>query len=317
MTKQIIFVDSAVQDYQTLIQDTSGAQIVILNENSHAIEQITTALANQSDIKSIHILSHGTPGSLNIGSETLNNQNLPLFSNEIQQWGKALAKNADILLYGCEVAATEIGLQFIQNLHQLTGANIAASNNKTGNQALGGDWELEVKLGEIETQSLNVPNYSYTLAPTGAADNKALLVSATPTTTKIDVLANDTGTGRLSVQSIATAPTNGTAIINDWIYVGGDFRNIGGTRRNRIARLNSDGTVDPTFNPNVLNITGFAGNETVFSIVLDSSGNPYISGSFNEVGTISRNGVAKLNPVTGAPDPIFNPNTNVFQCFVL
>lgn len=206
MTKQIIFVDCAVQDYQTLIQDTNGAQVVILNENSPAIEQITTALANHSDIKSIHILSHGTPGSLNLGSETLNNQNLPLFSNEIQQWVKALAKNADILLYGCEVAATEIGLQFIQNLHQLTGANIAASKHKTGNQALGGDWELEVKLGEIETQSLNVPNYSYTLAPTGAADNKALLVSGAPTSTQIDVLANDIGTGRLNVQSIATPP---------------------------------------------------------------------------------------------------------------
>jgi Domain of unknown function (DUF4347)/Domain of unknown function (DUF5122) beta-propeller len=312
MTKQIIFVDSGIQDYQTLIQDAGGVQIVILNKNSHAIEQITTALANQSDIKSIHIVSHGTPGSLNFCSETLNNNNLPQLGNEIQQWGKALAKNADILLYGCEVAATEIGLQFIQNLHQLTGANIAASKNKTGNQALGGDWELEVKLGEIETQSLNVPNYSYTLAPTGAADNKALLVSATPTTTQIDVLANDTGTGRLSVQSIVTAPTNGTAIINDWIYVGGDFRNIGGTRRNRIARLNSDGTVDPTFDPNVNN-TIFVGSEAVLSIVLDSSGNPYISGSFQNIGTIPRNGVAKLNPVTGAADPIFNPDTNVFN----
>ena len=301
MNKQIIFVDSSVQDYQSLIERADGAEIFILNENFSAIEQISQTLANQSDIKAIHILSHGSPGSLSLGSDTINNQNITQFSNEIQQWSQALTKNADILLYGCEVAAGETGLQFIENLHQLTGANIAASNNKTGNQVLGGDWELEVKRGEIETQSLNFPNYSYTL-PTGAADNKALLVSAAPTSTQINVLANDTGTGRLNVQSIAIAPANGTAIINDWIYVGGNFANIGGTPRTGIARLNRDGTVDATFNANA--------NNSVYTIALDSSGNLYVGGIFTSIDGQTRNRIAKLNPTTGAADATFNPNAN-------
>jgi ELWxxDGT repeat protein len=151
MTKQIIFVDSAVPDYQTLIESADTAQVFILNENLSGVEQITNTLALQSDIEAIHILSHGSPGTLHLGSETLSNQNLPQLGNKIKQWGKALTKNADILLYGCNVAAKETGLQFIQKLHQLTGANIAASNNKTGNQALGGDWELFVKIGQIST----------------------------------------------------------------------------------------------------------------------------------------------------------------------
>jgi Ca2+-binding RTX toxin-like protein len=264
-----------------------------------AIEQITNTLANQSDIEAIHILSHGSPGNLNLGSETISNENLPQLGNKIKQWGKALTKNADILLYGCNVAATEIGLQFIQKLHQLTGANIAASNNKTGNQAAGGDWELEVKIGNIATQPLNVPNYSYTL-PTGTPDNKARLVSATPTSTQINVLANDTntGTGRLNVQSIATPPTNGTATLNDGIYVGGFFTNIG----NRIVRLNSDATVDATFNPNA--------NNAVLAIALDSSGNPIVGGLFTTIGGQTRNNIAKLDPTTGLADATFNPNAN-------
>jgi ELWxxDGT repeat protein len=151
MTKQIIFVDSAVPDYQTLIESADTAQVFILNKNLSGVEQITNTLALQSDIEAIHILSHGSPGTLHLGSETLSNQNLPQLGNKIKQWGKALTKNADILLYGCNVAAKETGLQFIQKLHQLTGANIAASNNKTGNQALGGDWELFVKIGQIST----------------------------------------------------------------------------------------------------------------------------------------------------------------------
>ena len=151
MTKQIIFVDSAVPDYQTLIESADTAQVFILNENFSGIEQITNTLALESDIEAIHILSHGSPGTLHLGSETLSNQNLPQWGNKIKQWGKALTKNADILLYGCNVAAKETGLKFIQKLHQLTGANIAASNNKTGSQALGGDWELFVKIGQIST----------------------------------------------------------------------------------------------------------------------------------------------------------------------
>ena len=302
MHKQLIFVDSSVQDYQSLISGINGAEIAILNENLSGIEQITAALANQKDIEALHILSHGSPGSLQIGAEGLNGNNIENFSNQLKQWGNALTENGEILLYGCDVAAGETGLQFIQNLHQLTGADIAASNNKTGNKALGGDWELEVKIGKIETQPLKVPSYSYTLAPTGTADNKGVLVSGSPTSTQIDVLANDTGSGRLNVESIVTGPSNGTAIINDAIYVGGAFTNIGGKTRNYIARLNSDGTVDSTFNPNADN--------WVYSIALDSSGNLYLGGLFNNIGGQARNSIAKLDSTTGVADATFNPNAN-------
>ncbi|PSB13434.1 hypothetical protein C7B69_20300, partial [filamentous cyanobacterium Phorm 46] len=44
MNKQIIFVDSSVQDYQSLIQNADTAEVVILNNNLNAIEQITQAL---------------------------------------------------------------------------------------------------------------------------------------------------------------------------------------------------------------------------------------------------------------------------------
>ena len=96
MTKQIIFVDSAVPDYQTLIESADTAQVFILNENLSGVEQITNTLALQSDIEAIHILSHGSPGTLHLGSETLENCNLPELGNKIKQWGKALTKNADI-----------------------------------------------------------------------------------------------------------------------------------------------------------------------------------------------------------------------------
>jgi trimeric autotransporter adhesin len=48
------------------------------------------------------------------------------------------------------------------------------------------------------------------------------------------------------------------------IVIGGVFTTVGGLGRNRIARLNSDGTLDATFNAN--------SNNAVYAIALQSDG---------------------------------------------
>ncbi|MEG4166616.1 MULTISPECIES: ELWxxDGT repeat protein, partial [unclassified Microcoleus] len=139
MNKQIIFVDSSVQDYQSLIQGIDSAQIVILNKNLSGITQITNALANQKDIEAIHILSHGAPGILYLGNTQLSLDTLNLYAHQLQQWGTT---GSLIFLYGCSVAAGDAGAEFIEKLHQLTGAAISANPNPTGNAAKGGTWSL-------------------------------------------------------------------------------------------------------------------------------------------------------------------------------
>ncbi|CAD5953597.1 DUF4347 domain-containing protein [Planktothrix agardhii] len=168
MNKQIIFVDSSVQDYQSLINNADTAQIVILDNISSGIEQITNALANQKNIESVQILSHGSEGSLKLGTDVLNGNDIENFNTQLKQWGNALTENGDILLYGCDVAAGETGKNFVERLSEITGADVAASNDLTGNQALGGDWDLEIVTGKIEaTVPFNqeaMADYEYTLA---------------------------------------------------------------------------------------------------------------------------------------------------------
>ncbi|MEG3882468.1 DUF4347 domain-containing protein, partial [Microcoleus sp. herbarium7] len=166
--KQIIFVDSSVQDYQSLIQNIDRAQIVILNENVSGIEQITNALANQKDIEAVHILSHGSEGSLKLGSDVLNGNDIENFSSQLKQWGNALTEKGDILLYGCDAAAGDTGKNFVKRLSEITGADIAASDNKTGSTKFGNDWDLEIQTGAIEAAVPLAPeamdDYEYTLA---------------------------------------------------------------------------------------------------------------------------------------------------------
>ncbi|WP_449419453.1 DUF4347 domain-containing protein [Phormidium nigroviride] len=167
MNNQIIFIDSSVEDYQILAQNAAqGSKVVILDDQSSAIAQITQSLAGESDLEALHIISHGSEGSITLGTEVINGSGIEALGDRLKQWVKSLTKTGDILLYGCNVAAGEIGKKFVKKLSEITGAGVAASNNLTGAAALGGDWNLEVRFGEVETQPLNFANYGYTLPAT-------------------------------------------------------------------------------------------------------------------------------------------------------
>src|SRR5450755_4773628 len=93
------------------------------------------------------------------------------------------------------------------------------------------------------------------------------------------------------------------------ILLGGDFTTLspnGGApvTRNRIARLNPDGTLDTGFNPNA--------NSTVYAIAVQADGKILVGGTFtgaNSIGGQTRNRIARLDPTTGLADS-FNPNAN-------
>ncbi|MBY5281762.1 DUF4347 domain-containing protein, partial [Anabaena sp. PCC 7938] len=146
----IVFIDSTVNDYQTLAsQAKTGTEVIVLDNSKDGVSQITQALAGRSNLDSIQIFSHGAEGAVYLGSAVLDSQSLEGYQVQLQQWGEALGDNGDILVYGCNVATGE-GQAFVEQLSEITGADVAASNDLTGNAALGGDWELEIETGLIE-----------------------------------------------------------------------------------------------------------------------------------------------------------------------
>ncbi|NES67191.1 MAG: DUF4347 domain-containing protein, partial [Okeania sp. SIO2D1] len=141
-----------VDNYNHLIsQIDSQTRVVILKPNQNGIDQISESLDECCDVDAVHIISHGAKGTLYLGDNILNSENIHLYVESIQQWGKCLSAEGEILIYGCQVASGKEGREFIRQLHQLTGANIAASETLTGNVSKGGNWNLEVIFGQLKS----------------------------------------------------------------------------------------------------------------------------------------------------------------------
>lgn len=86
------------------------------------------------------------------------------------------------------------------------------------------------------------------------------------------------------------------------IIVGGNFTYFNGIARNRIARLNSDGSIDTTFNPG----SGFT--DDVWTTNIQADGKIIVGGFFSSFNGNSRKSIARLN-TDGSLDLSFNPGT--------
>jgi glucose/arabinose dehydrogenase len=150
-THELVFIDTHLDAYRQLAASaTPGAEVVLLDGQRDGISQITEALTDRQNIGAIHLISHGRAGALQLGSSNFSAANLDAYQGQLQSWQQSLSADADILLYGCDVASTSAGQDFIQQISQLTGADVAASTNLTGNAAKGGDWILETATGTID-----------------------------------------------------------------------------------------------------------------------------------------------------------------------
>ncbi|NLQ17935.1 DUF4347 domain-containing protein [Marinomonas sp. M1K-6] len=171
---EVVIVDSRVSGLVDLTKASNpNADIWLLDGSRSATEQIGEILANYSGLDALHILSHGGVGEIYLGAETISAEELNQNTASFAAWGNAFSETGDILLYGCNVAQGDTGQDFINQLAQITSADIAASDDLTGSAVLGGDWELESAFN-VEASTIQIESYEEVLAtgtikPTGTA----------------------------------------------------------------------------------------------------------------------------------------------------
>ena len=95
------------------------------------------------------------------------------------------------------------------------------------------------------------------------------------------------------------------------ILVGGNFTSVNGVARTSLARLNTDGSLDTTFNPAIYNSgTGVAG--LINSVALRTDGKMMVCGTYTTVNGTARSGPVRLN-ADGTLDTNYDATKNVYN----
>ncbi|WP_341735371.1 FG-GAP-like repeat-containing protein [Microcoleus sp. CAWBG640] len=333
----IVILDPTVPESQHIaIGIKPDTATYILENQVNAIEQITTILDRHQDIETLHIITHGSPGKIYLGATELKSSNIENYSQQLQQWRNALSANASIILYGCNVAAEKSGRQFLTQLNQLTGANIAANSQPTGNSELGGTWDIpqlippssqRAKLALTETTLKTysgvlgfAPKVDFTTGdgPNNVSigdfngDGKPDLAVANLNSNTASILLNTTATG-------ATTPTFATQVAfptgtNPASASIGDINGDGkpdlavGNNSSKVSILlntTATGATTPTFAPQVTFPTGDARSVSISDI--NGDGKPDLAVANFNSGNVS---ILLNTTPTNATTPTFATKVN-------
>jgi hypothetical protein len=80
--REIVILDPTIPDSHHIASGIKpGTATYILESQPDAVEQITTILAQHTDIEAVHIISHGSSGSLYLRTTELNSSNIENYTN--------------------------------------------------------------------------------------------------------------------------------------------------------------------------------------------------------------------------------------------
>jgi hypothetical protein len=142
-------------DYQSLIDGlTEPAEVFVLDSKSDGLSQISDYLSGQTDIDALHIISHGSEGTLYLGNSVIDSGNLAAYQTQLANIGKSLTETGDTsgVHKNCLSASIFTGLALT------VGMTFAADNThllyNSGTEALSYDANLTDGIAAVQFATL-------------------------------------------------------------------------------------------------------------------------------------------------------------------
>jgi len=216
--QEIVFIDARTPDSAQLVEDITAqsgrdVELIVLDAERDGLEQISEALAGRENVAALHFIAHGGEGVMQLGNTLVTADSLEGNPGLVEAWSQVLTADADILLYGCDIAATAQGRLLADTLARLTGADVSASDDATGHVNLGGDWNLEYATGAIDVPvalSANtqdawshlLPSVVLTSYEPSFANMTDELYEVSPSTSYVQSFTYTSGSGSYTVNQI-------------------------------------------------------------------------------------------------------------------
>ena len=150
LTIELVLVDNSLPEWEKFTRDLpAGVRAVALDVQFEPIERLAEVLASFHDLRTIHLLSHGSPGTVHLGSNSFDINALHRRHRLVEAFNRALHPDGQLILYGCQIAQGHSGARFVEALASKTGIRVGASTTFTGPSSSGADWVLEYETAPL------------------------------------------------------------------------------------------------------------------------------------------------------------------------
>ena len=303
-------IDSLLHDQQL---DNEGRQrlfdIRVIDSARDGLDQLSKITAEGQRWSAVHLISHGSSGSISLGNGFLNSETLESRASQVAALESLFTGNRDLLLYGCDLASNPQGQLFLSRLGALTHSDIAANSEATGNSSErnsdgvdlstsdnytgeDADWSLDYNYGQVQT-ALALSDAmqrqwkgvlaTFTVINTndsGSGSLRQAIISANSGAGADTINFNIPGTGVQSISLLSALPLiTGTVNIDGYSQLGSSANTLA-MGSNAVLKIELNGASAGT-TAHGLNFDSTADNSTVRGLVINRFG----GGGINAGGT--------------------------------
>jgi ELWxxDGT repeat protein len=144
---KIVLISNDVKNIEEISRAASpDAKVIVFDALEDGTASVVATIDELSQtegkpVGAIAVLAHGAPGVIEIGADRIDFFNLESFRTTFEDLGRILTEDAQIHLYGCDIAADVFGQALTDRIARYTSADVFAGDDLTGGAR--GDWNLE------------------------------------------------------------------------------------------------------------------------------------------------------------------------------